>query len=160
MRVLGVDPGISGAIAVYDGSNIEVADVPTFTAKSGKKNKTMINIPGTMAAILGFEPDFVFMEKVGAMPGQGVTSMFRFGEAYGILQGLCSDYPVTFVTPQTWKKFNGIPPGSDKDSSRQRATQLFPSNAASWARKKDNGRTDAALIARYGYSKLMQEGAA
>jgi crossover junction endodeoxyribonuclease RuvC len=96
----------------------------------------------------------VFVERAAARPGQGVTSMFRFGEAAGALYGLVVGlgFPVTFATPQQWQKHHGI--GASADAARQRAVQLYPHLAPMLARKRDQHRADALLLACYGRHAL------
>jgi len=124
------------------------------TSNGGKKNEFL---PAEMAQIILCEIDMqethAFIEKVGAMKGQGVTSMFSFGKGFGIWIGILAAFrvPYTFVTPQAWKKM--IMAGKhDKDAYRIRAQELYPGYAAQLNRKKDNGRADALLIAHYGFS--------
>ncbi len=151
MIYIGIDPGISGAVGIIkeDGS-IEIFDTPFISV--GAKNEYNSS---EMATILNpykyCNNCHVFMEKVSAMPKQGVTSMFNFGKGYGIWLGIISAYLLsyTLVRPQVWKKIlmQGI---LDKDASRMRATQLFPAYSRLFLRKKDVGRADALLIAEYG----------
>lgn len=160
MYIVGIDPGLDGAVAIMctETGKIEITDTPTTTYKSGKKNKRMflaqemanILIPAEMG--VGTQ---VFIEQVSAMPGQGVTSMFGFGKGYGIWIGICAALriPTTFVTPQRWKKeiMAGIP---DKTAARIRAQQLFPAVAPVMKLVKHDGRAEALLIAEYGRRSL------
>lgn len=155
MIFVGIDPGITGAVAIIDGGNIVFHDTPTIQTKNGKKTKTEF-MPSEMADILATQKGcHVFIEKVGAMPGQGVTSMFSFGKGYGIWIGILAalKIPYTFTTPQAWKKhlMQGM---KDKDAARIRAQQLYPCATKELSRKKDIGRADALLIAEYGRSIL------
>jgi crossover junction endodeoxyribonuclease RuvC len=148
--VIGIDPGISGAISVFDWytkSLLEVYDMPTLEVDSGKTKKRHISAV-TLRDILEIYPDsHVVMEKVGAMPGQGVSSMFNFGRSAGIIEGVVAALRMssTYVTPQQWTKAVGRAAG--KDASRMRAMELFPTRAELFKRAKDDGRADAALIA-------------
>lgn len=151
--VAGIDPGANGGLAlVLDGNLMLVAEVP----KVGKEiDKVAWAKEWRMAGAV----DHIFIEQVGAMPGQGVTSMFNFGTVYGFVQALAfsAGVPVSFVRPQEWKKGVGIPNGSDKSASRIRASQLFPNDADKWSRVRDDGLAEAALIAYYGSLKLRGE---
>ena len=152
--VIGIDPGISGAIAFFeDGVLQRVEDMPTLGVDSGKTTKRHISAV-TLAMYLEIYPDaHVVIERVGAMPGQGVTSMFNFGRSAGIIEGVAAALrmPHTFVTPQTWTKAVGRAAG--KDASRMRAMELFPTRTSLFARVKDDGRADAALIAYWYISR-------
>ena len=151
--ILGFDPGQTGAVAAYDGERIEaVIDMPTMTRLHGKGNQVD---PYTLATALidlcaGREATAV-LEAVSAMPGQGVTSTFHFGESVGVVLGVLGalQIPVRMVTPAKWKKAAGLL-GRDKDAARTLAIQLHPEVADQLARKKDTGRADAVGIARFG----------
>jgi crossover junction endodeoxyribonuclease RuvC len=155
---LGFDPGINGAVAAFypeDGSLL-VRDMPTFKVKSGKTEKSHIDEAGlariVQQLIVGHVPDAA-IEKVGAMPGQGVTSMFNFGTSFGIIRGVVAalDIRREFVTPQEWKRETRTPAG--KDGARARASEIFPIAAPHFARVKDDGRAEAALIAYWCFRK-------
>jgi len=132
MLVIGIDPGISGSICFFqDGKIIDVVEMPTMT--EGKKNKKQVNGSQIFNEIserikkIDKKDIKVIIEQVSAMPGQGVTSMFNFGQSFGILKGICSamQLPMYFVRPAKWKKyFNLI--NSEKDASRTRAIEIFP----------------------------------
>jgi crossover junction endodeoxyribonuclease RuvC len=184
MVVIGIDPGLSGAIAFIErrpGGEIwlEVFDVPVHQIKRGKSAKKELDIqalsnffdpqikvvPFIPGNHLHFEkrtwpPTHAFIEQVGAMPGQGVSSMFAFGKVYGAIIACvaCHCIPHTLVTPVKWKKAVGVPVGggASKDGSRARASQLMPQHASLWARAKDDGRAEAALIAYYGLQDLSR----
>ena len=151
--ILGFDPGQTGAVAAFDGERIEaVIDMPTMTRLHGKGNQVD---PYTLATALidlcaGREATAV-LEAVSAMPGQGVTSTFHFGESVGVVLGVLGalQVPVRMVTPAKWKKAAGLL-GRDKDAARTLAIQLHPEVADQLARKKDTGRADAVGIARFG----------
>lgn len=151
--VLGFDPGQTGAIAAYDGAIITgLIDMPTMARLHGKGQQVD---PYTLATeildLCGGRNATAVIEAVSAMPGQGVSSMFRFGESVGVVLGVLGalQMPVRWVTPQRWKKAAGIA-GRDKDAARSLAIQLHPEVAELLKRKKDVGRADAALIARFG----------
>ena len=148
--VIGIDIGISGAISVFDWNTrslLEVIDMPTLEVDSGKTKKRHINAVSLANYLEGFTDTHVVIEKVGAMPGQGVTSMFNFGRSAGIIEGVVAalEMPHTYVTPAAWTKAVGRAAG--KDASRMRAMELFPAQADLFKRAKDDGRADAALIA-------------
>lgn len=149
--IMGIDPGISGAVAFYFPmvpSRISVDDVPVAGGEiNGYELARMIKI---------HRPTMAVVEKVGAMPGNGGVSMFNFGRAYGDVRGVISalDVPMHFVTPQKWKKYFGL--SSDKDESRLRAIRMFPAVADSFKLKKHDGRAEAALLALYGAEVLMK----
>ena len=155
---IGFDPGLLGAIAFFDATKgtLAVFDMPVMEMVRGGRKKNELSASG-VAQILNPKDDEtrrVLLERVGAMPGQGVSSMFAFGRSVGILEGVLAAYSmeVTIVTPQTWQKATGVRGG--KDGARLRATQLFPAYAHLFARKKDDGRADAALMAWYGATAL------
>jgi len=150
--ILGIDPGSSGAIAVFkpDIGHLSMIDMPVLTVSRNGKEKREVN-PHIIASIFrDREPATAIFEKVGAMPGQGVSSMFQFGRSVGTVEGVLAalNIPVTYVTPQVWQKACGIRGG--KDGSRMRAIELFPAYAQLFARKMDNGRADAACMAWWG----------
>lgn len=147
--VIGVDPGLSGAIAYYDGVRVVTFDMPTFEVVQRNKKRREIDAVQMSTIIATYHPQHLILEQVSAMPGQGVTSMFNFGRAYGAVEGVVGALriPMTRVTPQRWK--SALRLNADKGESRRRATQLFPDDAAQWARVKDDGRAEAALLAYY-----------
>ena len=157
MLIIGIDPGISGSICFFqDGKIVDVVEMPTMT--EGKKNKKQVNGSQIVNEILEKIKELdkreikVVIEQVSAMPGQGVTSMFNFGQSFGILKGICSSMqlPMYFVRPAKWKKyFNLI--NSEKDASRTRAIEIFPYFSGQLSRKKDSNKADAILIASFYY---------
>ena len=163
MLVIGIDPGISGSICFFqDGKIIDVVEMPTMT--EGKKNKKQVNGSQIYNEIsdrinkLDKKDIKVIIEQVSAMPGQGVTSMFNFGQSFGILKGICSamQLPMYFVRPAKWKKyFNLI--NSEKDASRTRAIEIFPYFSGQLSRKKDSNKADAILIASFYYETYKTE---
>ena len=163
MLVIGIDPGISGSICFFqDGKIIDVVEMPTMI--EGKKNKKQVNGSQIFNEIserikkIDKKDIKVIIEQVSAMPGQGVTSMFNFGQSYGILKGICSamQLPMYFVRPAKWKKyFNLI--NSEKDASRTKAIEIFPYFAPQLSRKKDSNKADAILIASFYYETYKSE---
>ena len=163
MMVIGIDPGISGSICFFqDGKIIDVVEMPTMT--EGKKNKKQVNGSQIFNEIsekikkLDRKDIKVIIEQVSAMPGQGVTSMFNFGQSFGILKGICSamQLPMYFVRPAKWKKyFNLI--NSEKDASRTKAIEVFPYFSSQLSRKKDSNKADAILIASFYYETYKLE---
>ena len=163
MLIIGIDPGISGSICFFqDGKIIDVVEMPTMT--EGKKNKKQVNGSqifneiSTRIQRLDNKDIKVVVEQVSAMPGQGVTSMFNFGQSFGILKGICSamQLPIYFVRPAKWKKyFNLI--NSEKDASRTRAIEIFPYFSSHLSRKKDSNKADAILIASFYYETYKIE---
>ncbi len=162
MIVFGIDPGVSGALSIYENKKLkEVIDMPTMS--EGKKNKKQINAAQLSLEIKqrinGSSETAVVIEHVTAMPGQGVTSMFNFGQSFGVIKGICSalTLPIYFVRPVKWKKhFNLI--GSSKDASRTKAIELFPSFSNDMAKKKDANKADAILIGRYFLDHFNNQG--
>lgn len=152
MRIIGIDPGLDGAIAVISTNSCRIIDMPTMTVTRNGKSKRQVSAT-ELAQILASHNSndcHVFVEKVSAMAGQGVTSVFSFGRSFGMIEGILAAYrlPVTFVPPATWVKAVGR--GQGKDASRARAMELFPDNQADFKLKKFDGRADAALIAYWG----------
>ena len=163
MLIIGIDPGISGSICfMEDGKILDVIEMPTMT--EGKKNKKQVNgsqifneISKKINLIKKVDTRVV-IEQVSAMPGQGVTSMFNFGQSFGILKGICSamQLPMYFVRPVKWKKyFNLI--NSEKDASRTRAIEIFPYFSSQLSKKKDSNKADAILIASFYYETYKIE---
>ena len=155
MLIIGIDPGISGSICFLDnGKILDVIEMPIMT--DGKKNKKQVN--GSQVyneiskRIKQFEKNQirVVIEHVTAMPGQGVTSMFNFGQSFGILKGICTamQLPMYFVRPAKWKKYFNLL-NSEKDASRTRAIEIFPYFSSQLSRKKDSNKADAILIASF-----------
>lgn len=147
--IVGIDPGLSGALAWYDGETLTVEDMPTLSLTRGGKAKRAVD-GSRLAALLRPRVDHVVIERVAAMPKQGVSSVFSFGQTYGLILGVVAalQIPHTTVPPATWKRALGVPKA--KDGARARATELLPEWADRWARAKDDGRAEAALIALYG----------
>ena len=163
MLVIGIDPGISGSICFFqDGKINDVVEMPTMI--EGKKNKKQVNGSQIFNEIsyrtkkIDRKDIKVVIEQVSAMPGQGVTSMFNFGQSFGILKGICSamQLPMYFVRPAKWKKyFNLI--NSEKDASRTRAIEIFPYFSGQLSKKKDSNKADAILIASFYYETFKND---
>ena len=155
MLIIGIDPGISGSICfLVDGKILDVIEMPTMA--EGKKNKRQVNGSQIYNEIskriykVSKQDIRVVIEQVSAMPGQGVTSMFNFGQSFGILKGICSSMqlPMYFVRPAKWKKYFGLI-NSEKDASRTKVIEMFPYFSSELSKKKDSNKADAILIARY-----------
>jgi crossover junction endodeoxyribonuclease RuvC len=154
---LGIDPGITGAIALLD-KDLRYVDIKDMPAIAGIGKRQQVNaaevsrIVRVWKQLAGDEPIIAFVEQVAAMPGQGVSSMFSFGDSFGVIRGVlaASDIPLLLVHPRQWKQRAGLI-GTEKDKARTVAQNLYP--AVPLARKKDIGRADALLIARYGENK-------
>ena len=157
MLIIGIDPGIKGAICILkDGKILDVFDMPIMPV--GKKNKSQVN--GSQiyneiqkAIVNEDKKDIkVVIEQVSAMPGQGVTSMFNFGQTFGAIKGVCAalELPIFFVRPTKWKKYYELL-NSSKDASRTKAIEFFPYISSKLSRKKDANKADAILIASFYY---------
>ena len=153
MKIIGIDPGLSGAIAVLkDNKVLNIFEIPVMS--EGKKNKRQLNSAQLVRLlkdnIKDDEEVSVVVEQVNAMPGQGVTSMFNFGQTFGAIKGICAalGLPIFFVRPSKWKKhFELI--NSSKDSSRTKAIEMYPLLSSELSKKKDVNKSDAILIARF-----------
>ena len=155
MLIIGIDPGITGALCFFeDGEIKDVIEMPNMA--EGKKNKRQVNGQQIYNEIynrtggISKKDIAVVIEQVSAMPGQGVTSMFNFGQSFGVIKGICSalSLPIYFVRPTKWKKyFNLIK--TNKDASRTKVIQIYPEISSKISRKKDSNKADAILIARY-----------
>lgn len=152
MNILGIDPGLSGALCILDPieRGLEIIDMPVVELERNKKTKREVAAAMVYEALVGKDIQFAFLERVGAMPGQGVTSMLSLGRSVGVIEGVVAamGIPLTLVIPQRWQKDMLVRGG--KDGSRERAMQLFPMQSELFKRKKDDGRADAALIAMWG----------
>tara|TARA_Y100000996_G_C22500939_1_gene634402 strand:- start:543 stop:1034 length:492 start_codon:yes stop_codon:yes gene_type:complete len=153
--IIGIDPGINGAICFFENGEVKsVIDMPTMA--EGKKNKRQLNsrqiYNEISERIKGYSKEniAVIVEQVSAMPGQGVTSMFNFGQSFGIIKGLCSamELPIYYVRPAKWKKYFDLL-NSQKDASRTKVIDIFPKISSQLSRKKDSNKADAILIASY-----------
>tara|TARA_B100001059_G_C17468260_1_gene395632 strand:+ start:91 stop:582 length:492 start_codon:yes stop_codon:yes gene_type:complete len=162
MKIIGIDPGLSGAIAILENNKVlNLFDIPVMA--EGKKNKRQLNsalLVSLLKKNISNEDEIVVVvEQVNAMPGQGVTSMFNFGQTFGAIKGICAalNLPIFFVRPSKWKKhFELI--NSSKDSSRTKAIEMYPKLSNELAKKKDVNKSDAILIARfYSETRLSEE---
>ena len=153
MRIIGIDPGLSGAIAILENNKVlNIFDIQVMS--EGKKNKKQLN-SALLVSLLkeninNKEEVAVVVEQVNAMPGQGVTSMFNFGQTFGAIKGISATLklPIFFARPSKWKKhFELI--NSSKDASRTKAIEMYPSFAEKLSKKKDVNKSDAILIARF-----------
>ena len=153
MKIIGIDPGLSGAIAILENNKVlNLFDMPVMS--EGKKNKKQLNSSHLVNIIkeniAQNEEIAVVVEQVNAMPGQGVTSMFNFGQTFGAIKGLCAalELPIYFVRPSKWKKhFELIK--SSKDASRTKVIEMYPKLSNQLTKKKDVNKSDAILIARF-----------
>lgn len=146
---IGIDPGLSGALAWLRPGGLSIIDMPTLTIGRGGKRKRELD-PDALANLLRDDPGHAVIEDVHAMPGQGVSSVFSFGSTKGTIIGILAalQIPRSKVSPAVWKKALRVP--ADKDGARARASELFPASSHLWARVKDDGRAEAALIAEWG----------
>ena len=156
--IVGIDPGLKGGLAFYDGKTLIVYPTPVnsvrFVKNGKKKKRDEMDLAQAVFLMRQHGATQAFLEQVTAMPGQGVTGMFRFGTNYGQWLGMLAglDIPVTTVTPQKWKKDAGLT--AEKNDSLELARTLFPDNLARFKLKKNDGLAEASLIARYGYRSL------
>jgi crossover junction endodeoxyribonuclease RuvC len=152
VRVLGVDPGAGGALAMFDTDlqALVVCDMPVARVRAGKTLRRQISESWLADILKNYQPDCAWIERVHALPKQGVTSSFSFGVAYGLVRGVLGGLgvPVTLVTPNEWKRAFRL--GPDKHEARLIASRLFPQNAQSFIRARDDGRAEAALLALFG----------
>ena len=163
MLIIAIDPGISGSLCFFkEGKIIDIVEMPNMA--SGKKNKRQVNgaqiYNEISLRIKNFKQEDikVVIEQVSAMPGQGVASMFNFGQSFGVLKGICSamQLPMYFVRPAKWKKyFNLI--NTKKDASRSKAIEIFPYISAQLSKKKDSNKADAILLASFFFETYKSE---
>ena len=153
MKIIGIDPGLSGAVAVMqDKKVINIYDMPVMA--EGKKNKRQLNSSQLVNIIKENihedEETIVVVEQVNAMPGQGVTSMFNFGQTFGAIKGVCAalKLPIFFVRPSKWKKYFELI-NSSKDASRTKVIEMYPTLSGQLAKKRDVNKSDAILIAKF-----------
>ena len=163
MLIIGIDPGVSGSICFFkDGKILDVIEMTIMN--EGKKNKKQVNGAQIYNEIIKRIDNTsgtrtrVVIEHVTAMPGQGVTSMFNFGQSFGILKGVCSAMrlPMFFVRPAKWKKYYNLI-NSEKDASRTRAIEIFPNFSSQLSKKKDSNKADAILIASFYYETYKSD---
>ncbi len=156
--ILGIDPGLGGALALLtsEGMLIDLADMPVLA--DGAAGRRAINAPLLAARVRAWGAGLAYVEFVGARPGEGPVGAFSFGRCRGVIEGTLGALaiPVEMVAPAWWKRRVGIPPGPDKkDAARSEAIRRWPGKADLFARVKDDGRAEAALIAAAG---LMRQG--
>jgi len=163
MLIIGIDPGISGSLCFFkDGKILDLVEMPNMP--EGKKNKRQVNGAQIYNEIssridgLNREEIKIVIEQVSAMPGQGVTSMFNFGQSFGVIKGICSAMQLSmyFVRPAKWKKFFNLI-NAEKDASRTKAIEIFPYISTQLSRKKDANKADAALIASFFYETYQSD---
>ena len=161
MLIIAIDPGINGAICFFENGEVkDVFEMPTMA--EGKKNKRQVNGHQMFNELsyrikkYGIHKINVVVEQVSAMPGQGVTSMFNFGQSFGVIKGICAamQLPIFFVRPAKWKKhFELI--NTQKDASRTKAIEMFPKISSILSKKKDSNKADAILIASF-YENIIK----
>ena len=162
MKIIGIDPGLTGAIAILEDKKvINLLDMPVMA--EGKKNKRQLNSAQLVNIIkentLKKEEEIVVVvEQVNAMPGPGVTSMFNFGQTFGAIKGVCAalELPIYFVRPSKWKKYFELI-NSSKDSSRTKTIEMYPALSNQLSKKKDVNKSDAILIARYYFETRIRD---
>lgn len=160
MKILGVDPGGAGALALLSPTGLLIEDMPVFVVPRGKGTTTELDVHALVDLLRGWSADVCFFEKVGGMAGDGASQSFNFGRVAGACEALvkAEGSRFIFVTPPVWKramKLRGGPAG--KDEARARATDLWPGHAAAFRRKCDDGRAEAALLAEYGRRTIASE---
>lgn len=152
--ILGVDPGLSGALAFFDvgARSFTVHDMPAYRLARNGKARNELDLYEIARLIDAAHVDSAYVERVGSMPGQGVSSSFAFGKSAGAILGIISAYfiPIIEVAPVTWKRAMGIGSGAGKDASRALISRLHPAQSGLFSRVKDDGRAEAALIALWG----------
>ena len=161
MKIIGIDPGLSGGIAILKENKVlNLFDMPVMS--EGKKNKRQLN-SAQLANLIKKniktnEDVVVVVEQVNAMPGQGVTSMFNFGQSFGAIKGVCAalEVPIYFVRPSKWKKYFDLI-NSSKDASRTKVIEMYPTLSEQLSKKKDVNKSDAILIARFFRETRLKE---
>lgn len=160
MNIIGIDIGVRGALALLspDGDLLEVADMPTLD--DGPRGRPAVNPPLLADLVYRWHAGHAFVEFVGARPGEGAVGAFAFGRSRGVVEGVLGacGVPATHIAPASWKRAVGIPPGRDgaKDAARSEAIRRWPGQAAFFARAKDDGRAEAALIAVAGLARIAK----
>ena len=150
MKILGIDPGVRGGLAIVmlgDGAApqlVDAIDIPV----TGIGAKERVDVLAIRTWIAAHQPQHALIERAQAMPKQGASSGFKYGRAVGAIEAVlaCCEIPMTIIEPTAWKKFHQLR-GGDKEAGRQRALLLFPAAHALLSRKRDHGRAEAALIA-------------
>lgn len=151
-NIIGIDPGLSGAIAIIENGDLYIHDMPVleYDIEKGKKKRREVNVGRLFNILNSVHHPIAYLEGVAGRPGMGGTQMFAFGQSYGMIKACLTlaGIPYKIVSPQKWKRHFSL--SRDKDQSRITAQQIFPDRAKKFSRKKDDGRAEAALIARYG----------
>ena len=156
-RVLGIDIGSQGAVALLTpaGDLLEVVDMPIL--RDGPKGRPNVSAALLADIVFKMKAATAYVEFVSARPGEGSVGAFAFGRSRGVIEGVCgaAGLPLSFLTPAHWKRLVGIPPGKEgaKDAARSEAIRRWPGQAATFARVKDDGRAEAALIAIAGLKR-------
>lgn len=154
---VGIDIGKTGALALVSaaGELLDVKDMPILL--DGPAGRPTVNAPMLAELVRIWQPARAYVEFVSARPGEGAVGAFAFGRARGVVEGVLAPFgvPIAWLTPPTWKRAVGVPPGEAKDKARSEAIRRWPAKAELFARVKDDGRAEAALIATAG---LMREG--
>jgi crossover junction endodeoxyribonuclease RuvC len=155
LKILGIDPGATGALALLDGETLlDVLDMPVVEIVVSKKNRKIVSPTLVAETIKTLAPDRIMLEKVGTRPGEGAVGAFSFGRSFGIVEGVIAalGVPMEYTYPAAWKRALGVP--ADKGGARNRAMALWPQAAKSFARVKDDGRAEACLIALFAARSL------
>ena len=152
--ILGIDPGLGGALALWHPDGVQIEDMPTVSGTS----KRQVDESALANILRCFDIEHAFYERVHSMPKQGVVSSFSFGVSFGVIRGALAalSIPRTQVEPTTWKRAMGLVAGAPKDASRHRAAELCPKSGHYLLRRKDDGRAEALLIALYGARQLRR----
>jgi crossover junction endodeoxyribonuclease RuvC len=149
-NVIGSDPGIRSGLALVSATGLllDIADMPIL--RDGSGGRASVNAPLLAALLARWHAQEVFCEFVSARPKEGAVGAFSFGRSRGVIEGVCAalGLPIWFLTPPAWKRAVGLPPGRDgvKDAARAEAIRRWPDKASWFARVKDDGRAEAALI--------------
>lgn len=162
MLIVGIDPGLNGAIAFFDDGHVtDIWDMPTLALQRGGKGRRTVDAHILADWFEGMRGRLAhaFIEDSWSRPENGAIAAKASGRAFGVIEGILAafDIPVTFVSPQRWKKALAVP--AAKDGARARASQLLPSAASNWKRVKDDGRAEASLIALWGLQTLSRDAA-
>jgi crossover junction endodeoxyribonuclease RuvC len=156
--IVGIDPGLSGALFFIESgaSTGEAIDLPVHVLMRGGKKKRELDIAGLIQILAVRQITHAFVEQAGAMPGQGVSSVFAFGKCYGVILGVIAarSISLTLVPPVRWKRSMHVT--KSKDGCRASASQLLPEAAHQWLLRRHDGRAEAALIALYGVRQLQE----
>jgi crossover junction endodeoxyribonuclease RuvC len=161
MILLGIDVGLRGALALVgaDGELLDVHDMPVLA--DGPRGRAAVNGPLLAEIVFRTHAQAAYIELVGARPGEGPSGAFSFGRSRGIIEGVCAaaGLPTTLLTPPVWRRAVGIAQGAGKDASRSEAIRRWPARADLFARKVDDGRAEACLIAVAGLMRMQREAA-